>query len=99
MSRDKQIVEMTRIAYETEIFDESDVKIAVDEGLLDTLLNLYNAGYRKASEVAREIFNTLRVLGHIDFDGNICIRKDSFEEVEKKYTEVNNGYTKSAQTH
>lgn len=59
MSRDKQIAEMARIAYEIEIFDESDAKIVVDEGLLDTLLNLYNAGYRKASEVAREILTAI----------------------------------------
>jgi hypothetical protein len=47
----------------------------------------YDAGYRKASEVARNIFGNLRILGHIDFDGNFCIRKDSFEELEKEYTE------------
>ena len=44
-------------------------------------------GYRKASEVARNIFGNLRILGYIDFDGNFCIRKDSFEELEKIYTE------------
>ena len=43
--------------------------------------------YRKASEVARNIFINLRILGHIDFDGNMCIRKDSFEELEKIFTE------------
>jgi hypothetical protein len=48
---------------------------------------LYNTGYRKASEVARNIFGNLRILGYIDFDGNMCIRKDSFEELEKQYTE------------
>lgn len=41
-----EIAEMARIAYGIEIFDELDAKIAVEEGLFDTLLNLYNAGYK-----------------------------------------------------
>lgn len=42
-------------------------------------------GYRKSTDVARNIFGNLRILGHINFDGNFCIRKDSFEALEKQY--------------
>ena len=55
MTKDKQIAEMARIAYGIEVFDESDAKIAVEDGLLDPLLNLHTAGYCKASEIFEEI--------------------------------------------
>ena len=54
--------------------------------LMDYTKRLSSLGYRKSTDVARNIFGNLRILGHIDFDGNFCIRKDSFEALEKNYT-------------
>ena len=95
MSRAKQIAEMTRIAYETEVFDESDAEIAIDEGLLDHLVNLYNADYRKSQDVAKEIFAEIKKAREdciwIDPSTNIgYLKHHLFElkvaELEKKYT-------------
>lgn len=41
--------------------------------------------YRKVGDVVNNIFNNLRILGYIDFDGSFVIRKDSFEGLEKAY--------------
>lgn len=86
MDKNKQIKEMARIAHgiDIEMFDETDVKNAVDEGLLDTLLNLYNAGYRKSSEVAREIFEELARIGSTSY-GDIRLNPWEFAELKKKY--------------
>lgn len=48
-------------------------------------VKMYDEDYRKSSDVARDIFGNLKILGYIDFDGNFCIRKDSFEALEKQY--------------
>ena len=94
MSREKQIEEMKRECNIALARDCSKAKCLnckfINEENCDPAIiaeHLYNAGSRKASEVARNIFGNLRILGHVDFDGNICIRKDSFDELEKEYTE------------
>ena len=53
MNRDKQIEEMKQIIYENTEFDTMWDEIEASAKAL------YNAGYRKASEVAREIFEEL----------------------------------------
>ena len=91
------IIGQMRMEYENGIYkaiQERGVTVDKDE-LIKALQydrNQYDKGYingynRKASEVARAIFDNIRILGHIDFDGNVCIRKDSFDELKKKYTE------------
>lgn len=95
MSRDKQIEEMTIALCEAQHeFDKAWTECLHNNGNQPERENVFYAkylieakGYRKASEVARDIFGNLRILGHIDFDGNMCIRKDSFEKLEKIFTE------------
>ena len=91
MSGDKQIEEMARKICPC-IYDHNDCEscdLYEHESCLpfNIARELADNNYRKASEVARNIFVNLRILGHIDFEGNMCVRKDSFEELEKKYTE------------
>jgi len=90
MSRDKQIEKMYKNVYEA--VEHNSVIDVIHGGYIGInteglTKELYDDGYRKASDVARNIFGNLRILGYIDFDGNMCIRKDSFEELEKQYTE------------
>ena len=61
------------------------------ETLRETITWYDNDIKKTSKETARKIFTQLKVLSYVDFDGNICIRKDSFEEVQKKHTEVGNG--------
>ncbi len=94
--RDKQIAEMARIAYGIEVFDELDAKNCREDGLLDTLLNLYNAGYRKSQDFAEEIFAEISKAS-ADW-GCYCISafkwgyvtsdvSRTLAELKKKYTE------------
>ena len=84
MDKDKQIEEMAKsVCHLDRTCDECMTSFECKAMMYAK--RFYDAGYRKASDVARNIFGNLRILGHIDFDGNICIRKDSFEELEKKY--------------
>ena len=87
MTKDKQIEEMFNIIVDGVIDGEDNNGVPTGNTCVNIAETLYNAGYRKASEVASNIFGNLRILGHIDFDGNFCIRKDAFEELEKQYTE------------
>lgn len=85
-SRHKQIREMAQI-----IRDANSVTYPEDYFIGDAKL-LYRAGYRKASDVAREIFsdianmctlhhgfNEMHIVAHIDFE--------LLKELKKKYTE------------
>ena len=62
-----------------------------DEDVLKTCEALHNAGYRKATEVAREIFEEIE---KITLDGMIggryptkVINPDKYTELKEKYTE------------
>ena len=52
---------------------------------------LYNEGYRKASEVAREIFKEIEENSIIQclfgFNPMVTVRLDTYEQFKKKYTE------------
>lgn len=52
---------------------------------------LYEKGYRKASEVAEEIFAEIERIANMDYQTPlgtwVTIRKDLFSELKKKYTE------------
>ena len=80
MNRDKQIEEMAK-----QLYGNFGLSMPTARNVATYLTE--KKGYRKSSEVARNIFGNLRILGYIDFDGNFCIRKDSFEELEKIYAE------------
>lgn len=97
MSRDKQIEEMAKHCF---FFEGghccTDIHISKmcegeskDCGLYQTLENLYNAGYRRASEVAEEIFAEIEP-NLLDYQNNFCsgLQLITFiRELKKKYTE------------
>lgn len=62
-----------------------------DEGLIyDVAVSMHNAGYRKQSEVAREIFGEIESNMHRSFDElpdepKLEIRMEVFAELKKKY--------------
>lgn len=84
MSRDKQ----TEIEKITDVLD----KCTYDNKLKDEMaLMLYNAGYRKSTDLAEEIFAEL---DRLMLDGEIggkypakVINPDKYSELKKKYTE------------
>lgn len=92
MDKDKQIEEMAKIAYEWTDWNFHQCEVIAE--------SIYNKDYRKASEVAREIFE--RLYSHRKFDGHtvsvwlndlVCIAKEygidleGDAELKKKYTE------------
>lgn len=48
---------------------------------------LYNAGYRKASEVAREIIGEILLNHTPDIDGFFTIHESELAKIKNKYTE------------
>ena len=48
---------------------------------------LYNAGYRKQSEVAMEIIGEILSSHTLDIDGFFTMHESEFTELKKKYTE------------
>ena len=79
MNKDEQIEEMADI-----IFKTSPIPSVWRSDAVRFAENLYNAGYRKASDVAREIFEEIERMC-IDTFGNFNHRV--FAELKKKYTE------------
>ena len=95
MNRDKQIAEMANIiAFKA--FEQAHLENG-DDNLADIVaIELYDNGYRKASEVAREIFEEIEKVvevalmnGHIETP-ILCIGHGTFAELKKKYTEGDN---------
>ena len=87
MSRDKQIEEINYLT--TTLWEANHKKSVLDYHWLAT--EVYNAGYRKASEVAREIFEEMQKrFKELYEEGKMapfqCLVK-AFNETEKKYTE------------
>lgn len=87
MNKEKQIEEMARIICSSHnnnacVFNHEpcDFKCSAN----GEAIKLYNAGYRKASDVAREIFEEIDRMC-IDTFGNFNHRV--FAELKKKYTE------------
>ena len=77
MNRDKQIEEMAEIINKNTEFDTMWDEIYASASAL------YDAGYRKASEVARAIFEEIEdVLNSIGYFDEI-----DFKALKKKYTE------------
>ena len=74
MAKEKEIEEMARIIHGTPF---SDMHRAVA---------LYNAGYRKKSEVAKEIFEDIEKLKLTKFDWQDYVDWEGISELKKKYT-------------
>ena len=83
MNRDKQIDEMARtMCFQRESCTvKSCTKVNCEKTWLAE--NLYNAGYRKSTDLAREIFEEIEdVLNNIGYFDEI-----DFKALKKKYTE------------
>ena len=87
---DKQIKEMAAIVNKPcfEILNEAGVKDKDCPFPYEcnecTARNIYKAGYRKASEVAREIFSELEAIFHSD-GFHYFVAMPIFDELKKKY--------------
>ena len=80
MNRDKQIEEIKKVLVRT----CKRVRTAQEDYVQDRYAKaLYNAGYRKASEVAEEIFAEIEKLF---FANGVFIHIHSYNELKKKYT-------------
>ena len=104
MSRDKQIEKMCEVLRENAVscktcnlyaegFCYGNCELAEDNQTVCEAL--YNAGYRKATDVAEEIFAeiekfTYRYLNDADYSGGDLIY--DIAELKKKYTEGENDY-------
>ena len=90
MCQDKQIEEMAKICH---FYDDGichlceELLVSCDRkcDLAILVENLYNAGYRKSTEVAREIFEEIWYVG--DTINGIVLSPTEFAELKKKYTE------------
>ena len=88
MNRDKQIEEMAR-AIEQARIKAADTTNSMNYGFGGWYAKeLYNAGYRKASDVAREIFEEIEenILGS-HYLKSYEWNAEAYEELKKKYTE------------
>lgn len=94
MSRDKQLEEMANITCLCNACgicecDGEPCDLDCSEG--KAMERLYNAGYRKASEVASEIFaeieTSLVIGGFVNGEKYIAIREEDYNHYKKKYTQ------------
>ena len=93
MSRDKQIEEMASIM-NLPCSGRCEECPSLDCGCLEKLraVSLYNAGYRKATEVAEEIFAEIEASAKVKYwrGGGLVVFEvngEDFAELKKKYTE------------
>lgn len=83
MNKDKQIEEIKKVLIKT----CKRVRTAQENYMQDRYAEeLYNAGYRKASEVAMEVFEYLEEKGLLNIE--VWAIQDVKAELKKKYTEV-----------
>lgn len=89
MDKEKQIEEMAKVLCQNVLTEYCASGSCSNSNCLvnaKALYTLYNAGYRKASEVAREIFEEIeRVVGYA-----LCVDLtdwSAYTELKKKYTE------------
>ena len=91
--RDKQIEEMAKDMCNCcrEAVTNKECDLGGCDGVRLHAEALYNAGYRKASDVATEIFEELKKLGmviKVVCDGKVVYDfTDRLDELKKKYTE------------
>ena len=87
MSRDKQIEEMAKVIEQARI-KATDTTNSMNYGFGGWYAKeLYNAGYRKAEDVAREIFEEIERLTK---NHGITYTQKVIAELKKKYTEGEN---------
>lgn len=86
MNKEKQIAEMAKV------IDKSPWKLEQDFtgcniNSSDIAEFLYNAGYRKQSKVAKEIFDSIKEKLIFNTYGIATISNKTFCELKRKYTE------------
>lgn len=90
MNKEKQIEEMAKdlCKYATSLYCASGECVnhncLVDYRALEIL---YDKGYRKADEVAREICESIIEYSYVDSHGDFVVPVAMIEMIEKKYTE------------
>lgn len=95
MSKDKQIEEMAKVLCKDCARDALPCSLTITGIMCDAVMEqaeaLYSAGYRKASDVAREIFEELEKIAiHGTTFHGLCLMsmgEVAFAELKKKYTE------------
>ena len=97
MSRDKQIEEMARdmcICRHNDICEMDGNPCDLACGYLIEARDLYEKGYRKASEVAREIFEEIGTLLYLNaLQGDVFTGRYFSEELESDIAELKKKYT------
>ena len=83
MSKEKQIEEISNV-----IYDDSNINDTYWRSHCEQLAEtIYNAGYRKQSEVAKEVFDNIKEKLIFNTYGIATISNKTFCELKKKYTE------------
>ena len=95
MDKKKQIEEMAKVLCQNVLTEYCASGSCSNSNCLvnaKALYTLYNAGYRKASEVAREIFEEIEASAKVKYwrGGGLVVFEvngEDFAELKKKYTE------------
>ena len=89
MSREKQIKEMSKVMHDGCCIVTATNQCHGDDCLDCGAETLYEKGYRKASDVAEEIFAEIEKVAEVGRIMNACaiISLDELAELKKKYTE------------
>ena len=93
MSREKQIEGIRSVILRMNVCEMCDEIKCIYDCDRCIATQIYNAGYRKQSEVVREIFEEIEkcTLRKIVMDGEVLYDKtEQFAELKKKYTEEQN---------
>ena len=98
MSRDKQIEEMAKVIHDSDLKGNDTFPMYLSDCLrkhggtrTNEAVALYNAGYRKSTDVAEEIFAEIeRSIFRLEtpYQTLYCIDDGFIAELKKKYTDV-----------
>ena len=89
MNKEKQIEEIKNCLCDVLEFNYSDESGVTKVDAKTTAEGLYNAGYRKASDVVREIFDEIELKAPFFCENQIAYEHfyEELAELKKKYTE------------
>ena len=86
MDREQQIAEMAKVINKSPWKVEQDAT-GVHINSYEIAEYIYNAGYRKQSDVVKEIFDSIKEKLTFNTYGIATISNETFCELKKKYTE------------
>ena len=96
MSRDKQIEEMAKVIHDSDLKGNDTFPMCLSDCLhkhggtrTNEAVALYNAGYRKSTDLAEEIFAEIEEKGKVDepIVEYYILSYSELAELKKKYTE------------